>query len=297
MNYTHKCLDRIFESSKVIKFNVDSKFIIFGDCHRGENTWADDFANNQMLFFHALNHYDDKKFTYIEVGDGDELWENKEFAAIRSAHSHIFWVMSKFYSKDPTINRLHLIWGNHDIVKKDKEFVKKNLFHFEDERTGEIKPFFDGIEVHEALILQNEDSGKKIFLIHGHQGGFFCDRVWWIGRFFVRHLWRHLQVFGVKDPTSPAKNFKKKIKIESRLMDWAKSRNQMIVMGHTHRPWFVSNDDDPPYFNVGSCVHPRCITGIEIQNSAVSLIKWWLAANKKGAIYVEREILAGPRDL
>ena len=29
-----------------------------------------------------------------------------------------------------------------------------------------------------------------------------------------------------------------------------------------------------PFFNDGSCVHPRSITGIEIENGEISLIKW-----------------------
>ena len=52
-----------------------------------------------------------------------------------------------------------------------------------------------------------------------------------------------------------------------------------------------------PYFNDGSCVHPRCITGIEIADGNIMLIKWSVKANSDGALYVYREVLAGPNKL
>jgi len=76
---TSKRLTEVFKSAEEILFDDSSKFIFFSDCHRGDNSWSDDFADNQNLFFHALNYYYNKGFTYIEIGDGDELWENKIF--------------------------------------------------------------------------------------------------------------------------------------------------------------------------------------------------------------------------
>jgi hypothetical protein len=37
-------LSEVLESSEEISFDNFSKFILFGDCHRGDNSWADDFA-------------------------------------------------------------------------------------------------------------------------------------------------------------------------------------------------------------------------------------------------------------
>ena len=66
-------LDQVFEEAKLIEFDNASRFIIFSDCHRGDNSWADDFAHNQVIFFHAMQYYLQKDFTYIEAGDGNEL--------------------------------------------------------------------------------------------------------------------------------------------------------------------------------------------------------------------------------
>ena len=90
------------------------------DCHRGDGSWADDFSKNQNIYFAALTHYYNENYTYIEIGDGDELWENKKLSDIIQVHSDVFWLLSKFYNED----RLYLIFGNHDMVKKDNEFVR-----------------------------------------------------------------------------------------------------------------------------------------------------------------------------
>ena len=289
---TSKRLSEVFESAKEIPFDDSSKFILFSDCHRGDNSWADDFAHNQNLFFHALNHYYNEGFTYIEIGDEDELWENKRFADIRQAHSHVFWLMCKFHKE----KRLHLIWGNHDIERKDRKKVEKTLYRYYDERKKRYEPLFEGIELQEGLVLRHSDTDNKIFLVHGHQGDLITDRLWRLGRFFVRHLWKHLQLLGVRDPTSPAKNFKKRVEVERRMIEWVRANDQMLIAGHTHRSVFP-DEGAPPYFNTGSCVHPRCITGLEIQNGEIMLIKWWVRPKDDGALYVTREVLVEAKKL
>lgn len=289
---TSKRLTEVFKSAEVVSFDDASKFIFFSDCHRGDNSWADDFAHNEKLFFHALNYYYNEGFTYIEIGDGDELWENKKFREILRAHSHIFWLMQKFHEE----NRFYLIWGNHNMKWKNRKNVEKNLYNYYNERKNRYDPLFDGIKVHEGLILQDSNTKKRIFLFHGHQGDIMCDTLWWLSRFLVRHLWKHLQLIGVKDPTSPAKNYKKRLKVERKIIEWVKSSKTIVICGHTHRPVFPK-EREPSYFNTGSCVHPRCITGIEIQKEKIALIKWAVRVKKDGALYVERELLEEPMKL
>ncbi|MFZ3114708.1 MAG: hypothetical protein WA133_00685 [Syntrophales bacterium] len=96
-----------------------------------------------------------------------------------------------------------------------------------------------------------------------------------------------------------------------------------IIAGHTHRPVFENLSltermylegrmgsmgrgrscprisSDRAYYNTGSCVHPRCITGLEITpgkdgKSAFTLIKWGYAAQGAGrTLAIEREELEG----
>ncbi len=294
---THTRLNEVFKSAKVIPFNDSSKFILFSDCHRGDGSWADDFAHNQALFFHALRHYYREGFVYIEIGDGDELFENRSFEEIRQAHNDVFELLRDFHNE----KRLHLIWGNHDLVRRNPKTVAKDLHWYYDERKGKTLPLLRGIEVREGLLLKYEPTHDQIFLVHGHQGEFFNDSLWWLSRFLVRYFWKPLQSFGFNDPTRPAKNFRKRHKREKAIEAWIKSRdNQMTICGHTHRSMFPSLGM-PLYFNAGSCVHPRCITGIEIQDGSITLIKWYVGLGEDeiegSALRVEKQVLAGPVSL
>lgn len=285
-------LSKVFLNSKEISYNNNSRIVLISDCHRGDNSWIDDFANNQNLFFNALNHYYKNEFSYIEIGDGDELWKNKDFSLIRSTYSNIFWLLQKFNEK----GKYHVIWGNHDIEKSNASFIKNYYDKYYDQRDNKYKPLFKGLSISEGIILKHEITGKKIFVVHGHQGDLINDRFWRIGRFLVRYLWKNLEFVGVKDPTSPARNYTKADKLEKKIIKWSKENDQMIIAGHTHRPMFPDNGE-AQYFNDGSCVHPRCITGMEIVENKITLIKWSIKTNEQGFLYVGRDIIAGPMEI
>lgn len=286
-------LDRAYKNAKVINFNDSSKFILFSDCHRGDNSFADDFANNRNTYFHALSHYFNQGFQYCEVGDGDELWENVSFKSIFDAHQNIYMLLKQFH-KD---NRLHMIWGNHDMVYKNPNYVKKQLSTYFDAKTGVEVDLFKNIKYHEGIVLKHLESNQEIFLTHGHQADWWNYTFWKWSRTMVRILWKPLNVMGIADPTSPAKNYRGLIKIERRTKKWIAENNNLItIVGHTHRPRFPK-PGDIAYFNDGSCVHPRSITGIEIEEGKISLIKWQIATKEDGTLQIVRVLLEGPKKL
>lgn len=290
---SRKRLDRAYKEAKVIPFNNNSKYILFSDCHRGDNSFADDFANNRNIYFHALKHYYNLGFNYCEVGDGDELWENTKFESIFHAHKDVYMLMKQFHEAD----RLHMIWGNHDMVYRNPDYVKKHLSAYFDAKTGEHKELFCEIKYHEGLVLKHTETNQELFLTHGHQADWWNYTFWKWSRFMVRVLWKPLNVMGIADPTSPAKNYKGLIKIERRTKKWiSENNNLMTIVGHTHRPRFPE-PGDIAFFNDGSCVHPRSITGIEIENGNISLIKWNIATQENGTLQIIRSILEGPRKL
>lgn len=47
-----------------------------------------------------LSHYYQSGFSYIELGAGDELWENWNMTQIIDVHSDVFWLLSRFYQAD-----------------------------------------------------------------------------------------------------------------------------------------------------------------------------------------------------
>ncbi len=286
-------LTRAYNNSKIVPFDDSSKIILFSDCHRGDNSFADDFANNRNLYFHALKHYLKEGFQYFEIGDGDELWENISFKPIFEAHKNVYKLLREFHLE----RRLHLIWGNHDMVYKDPAYVKKYLSTYFDPIEGCDKGLLEGITYHEGIILKHSDSLQELFLTHGHQADWWNYTFWRWGRFLVRVLWKPLQVWGIADPTSPAKNYKELIKVERRIKKWILRNNLLItVMGHTHRPRFPE-PGDIPLFNDGSCVHPRSITGIEIEDGKIALIKWQIETTDDGFLQIVRSVLEGPQPL
>lgn len=287
-----KGVNRLFKESEELSFNNSSKIILMSDCHRGDENWADDFARNQNIYFASLTKYYEEGYTYIELGDGDELWKNKKMNNIENAHSHIFWLLKKFHDD----NRLFVIYGNHDIVKRNVKFVRDNMYSYFSVREKRRIELFKDIRVHEGLLLRCEETGKKILLIHGHQGDFLNERLWWLSRFLVRYLLRPLQSVGVEDPTSPAVNFKKSESTERRLKKWAEETGEMIIAGHNHRP-YLSDIGESGYFNTGSSVHPRCITGIELVKGELTLVKWSNMTREDGTLFIGREVLAGPRGI
>jgi len=284
-----KRLSKVFGESSIITFDDSSRFVIMSDCHRGIGNWGDNFSNNQNLFFAALNYYYENGFTYIELGDGDELWENRDINDVISTHSDAFWLMSLLY-KD---NRLLMLYGNHDIVKRDSRFSKTNCNSFYCETVNSQVPLFPGIEFPEGLVLQYHNSAYKVLLTHGHQADFQNDTLWRLSRFLVRYLWRPLELIGIKDPTSASKNNKNKNDIEEKLKNWVEQNKHPLICGHTHRTAFPGIGE-VPYFNDGSCVHPRCITALEIRNGTISLVKWAVLTRPDRTLYVGREVLDGP---
>jgi len=291
---THSILDKAFKNAKTLTINKDSKLIFFSDLHKGDNSYADDFTHNMEIYRYAILDYYQKDYTYIELGDGVELWENYSFEPIYLAHRNVFELLKLFHND----NRLHMLWGNHDMIFRDPLTVEKMLYQFFTPKNIKQKKQLFNLEFHESLLLEIENTAKKILLIHGHQADVLNYKFWKVSRLFVRYFWMPLQKwFGVKDPTSPAKNYKNLIKVERKLKDWMlKNNNQMVIAGHTHRPRFP-DPNELPYFNDGSCVHPNSIIGLEIENLQISMVKWHTDSDDTKNNTIVKTILAGPESL
>ncbi len=287
--FTDKRLTDAYKKARVEYFDKNSKYIFFSDIHRGDDSVSDEFARNQNVLLHALDHYYNNGYTYVEAGDGDELWEYKEFRYIRLAHSDIFTVIKKYFDD----NRLIMIYGNHNIYLKNKRYVKKNYFQFYDEYTQDMHELYYGLTPQEALILKNKETGQEILIVHGHQGDLMNDQLWFISMLTLRYFWRFMHVVGFHNPSSPARNHFKRHKIEKNYKKWIRRHKMMLICGHTHRPKFPKRKE-LPYFNTGCCIHTRGINGIEIANGKIMMVDWRIRADKDGSLHVIRTVVRGP---
>jgi UDP-2,3-diacylglucosamine pyrophosphatase LpxH len=290
--FTDKRLTSAYKKAKVEYFDDNSKFIFFSDSHRGDDSISDEFARNQNILLHALDYYYNRGYMYIEVGDGDELWEYPDFRLIRLAHNDIFFMMKKFYNA----NRLMLLYGNHNIYLKNKSYVKKTYYYYHDEYNRNVRKLFYGIIPHEALILKHRLTGQEIFIVHGHQGDLMNDQLWKISMLTLRYFWRYLQVVGFHNPASPARNQFTRHKVERAYKKWIRKHKMMLICGHTHRPRFPKKRE-LPYFNSGCCIHTKGITGIEITDGKIMLVDWRVRADHKGILHIERYVIRGPEPI
>lgn len=263
-----KRIDRALQHALRLPLNACSRYVIVSDCHRGEGTMNDNFLKNQNLYFAALEYYFKCGFFYLELGDGEELWENRCIERIIRCHEEVYRLFSCFERE----GRILRLYGNHDMELRT-------------ERT-------------ESVILENCEGGRDICMIHGHQADFFNSVCWRLSRFLVRYLWKPLERFGINDPTSAARNYRKAVRYEHCLEKWVGKHEMYLVAGHSHRPRIPTDEEkEKRYLNAGSCVHPSCITAIEVENMQMTLVKWQLATRRDMSLYVAREVIAGPTDI
>lgn len=289
---TEKRLTAAYKEADVHYIDKKSKYIFFSDVHRGDDSVSDEFTRNQNLFLHALNYYYKEGYNYVEVGDGDELWEYPTFKHIRLAHTDVFVVLKKFYDS----KRMTMIYGNHNIYLKSKRFVKDNYFTFYDEYNQERVELFRGLVPKEAMVLKQKETGQEIFVVHGHQGDFMNDQGWVLSMLLLRYFWRFMHIVGFENPASPARNLYKRHKVEKSYDKWIERHKMMLICGHTHRQKFPKSND-LPYFNTGCCIRTRGICGIEILNGEILMVDWRISADDDGTMRIKRTVVRGPEPI
>lgn len=287
--FTNKRLTQAYQTAKFEYFDKDSKYIFFSDSHRGDDSLSDEFSRNQNVLLYALDYYYRNGYTYVEAGDGDELWEHSRFMFIRSAHKDIFTAIKKFFDD----RRFVFLYGNHNILLKSNKFTRLNYDHYYDEYNGQVCELFPGIVAWEALVLKHRETGQEILTVHGHQGDLMNDQLWFISMFMLRYFWRFMHLVGFRNPASPAKNQYKQHKIELAYNKWIQLNRMMLICGHTHRPKYPRTGE-LPYFNTGCCIHTRSVTGIEIVNETIMMVDWRVRSDQNGSLQIERTVVRGP---
>lgn len=273
---------RILENEEELEVDLNSKIVFISDVHRGDGGYNDSLMNNKNIYLAAIKYYYNEGYTLIEIGDGDELWENRNCIDIAYNYKEVFDLYNKFNNdKSSGKKRLYMIYGNHDNIKKNKNFKKynENKFRKIDENFGEsFLKLINNIEFHEGIVLNFSLNSKKIkkkcIVTHGHQLDLMNNEFSFVSRFLVRYIWTFLEgIAGYKAPNSPANSYKKGSKIDKKLADWANENKTLLICGHTHNVKFPKVGEGL-YFNDGSCVLPHSITCLEINEGSIVPIKW-----------------------
>lgn len=278
-------LNKAFEGALMLPLCEHTKYVVFSDCHRGIGNGNDNFLKNECLYLQALKYYFANNYTYIELGDSDELWENRSIEAIKNMHPKAFGLMSEFYCQ----KRFFSVFGNHDIVKSNPNFSKKYFSTYYCDENDCHRALFPDIVFYPGIILKDRCTNNDIYLTHGHQATLLNSTLWPLSRFLVRYIWKPLEAIGFRDPTSAAKNHHQKQLAEKRLNAWATKYQHRLITGHTHRPMLSASDTS--YSNSGSCVSPYGITCIEIIGTDIRLVKWAIDAKSDRTLYIKKQPL------
>jgi predicted phosphodiesterase len=302
-NAVFTSLDKLYKISyqktnkktTTLNFNAASdSFIIFSDQHKGNKDRADDFAKSEANYVAALQYYQQQCFTFISLGDTEEIWKYKPEEVM--PQNEIAFRAEAAFQID---NKYYRTFGNHDIIWKNKWDVERLL-----------KPYFKmPLAVKEAIVLKTkiDDEFLNIFCTHGHQGDKLSDNNV-VSTWLVAHIWAPIQRYLQINVNTPSKDDTLRNKHNKFMYEWSSSKkNLLLVTGHTHKPVFASgkysnhpsnkiNDIEtllkPTYYNTGCCCFSDGdITGIEIAEGFIRLVKWYDEGNNTKRIILEEQNL------
>ncbi len=173
--------------------------------------------------------------------------------------------------------------------------------------------FISPLPVYEGLVLRTtgEDAPSiDIFCTHGHQGDRMSDNNA-VNTWIVAHIWAPIQRFLQINVNTPANDFTLRNKHNRLMYEWSSNRRDiLLVTGHTHKPVFASGkytpapvhkintarpaeEIKPCYFNTGCCCfNDGDITGIEIAEGFIRLVKWCQENNLPTRKILEEKLLA-----
>jgi predicted phosphodiesterase len=101
------------KSKKLNRLSLDAvnqRIIIFSDQHRGARDGSDDFAVCENSYRTALEYYNNEKFYFINLGDCEELWENTMFG-IAKYNEAVYEKENLFIQREAYCK----VFGNHDL--------------------------------------------------------------------------------------------------------------------------------------------------------------------------------------
>jgi predicted phosphodiesterase len=98
------------------------RFIIFSDQHKGAKDGADIFASAEVNYLAALKHYTSAGYHFISLGDNEELWENS-IAEIKKYNRPSFDAELPFIKRQAFTK----IFGNHDLYWANDPFASRQL--------------------------------------------------------------------------------------------------------------------------------------------------------------------------
>jgi len=312
MSDVAKELSRVLKGQFTLSLTLDlqssHKYIVLSDQHKGAGDKADEFRKCEAAYAAALKHYLQNGFTLILLGDVEELWE-QGFKEVEKTYKDIMQLEGSFPA-----GRYYRIYGNHDddwmsdrkvrkklapymptgavyeairfeLVNTSRSVGTMLLLHghqgtFESDKIrwiarwavrvyrfiqrltgiGKTTPAKDAClrgkhdtEMYEWVVQQS-----KVVLVCGH-----THRPVWSSRNHLQKLQAELRELRAEPDT---KEQRKLINTKEAEVQRRKEKS---------KPCEDTIKTSPVYFNTGCCkFDDGDITGIEIEDGTIRLIKW-----------------------
>ena len=309
----HDALSKLFKTivnepgkrGLIFEITETDKFIILSDQHKGARDDADDFALAEKNYLKALAHYDVNGFHYINLGDSEELWKNLMESVIRH-NKNTFEAEKAFVNKE----KFTKIFGNHDLYWDNDPLAGFNLSRI----YGKKVPIYEGAILrmplgHAKLDIFLTHGHQGDLQSDGNWfSKWFVSTIWAPLQAYLQinpntpaydnqlktahNIMMYSWVAGQKNkvlitghthqPVFASLTHLERIYIK---LKQAKSNNNQNVIASLNAELVKQSKADdkvprfrkykPNYFNSGCCCFSDGdITGIEIENGLIRLIKW-----------------------
>ena len=206
------------QNDNKLPLNSNTKYALFSDLHLGDGKKADNFIRNEKTMILALKYYKNNGYSLILLGDVEELWQFDLIRIQNRYDKNIYDLIRSFPD-----NKVYRIFGNHD-----REWKRPPDPILNDVNVSRGTP--------EAIML-----GDDIFLVHGHQGDYFCDKVVWFSKYWSRSAKSLVPVgkmFGYENRSAAKSQIPRRR--EKLYYNWAKENKVILICGHTHNAIFAS---------------------------------------------------------
>ncbi|MBI3717414.1 MAG: metallophosphoesterase [Sphingobacteriales bacterium] len=326
----HTALSNLYKNIKenpgkkglLLELNSNSRFIIFSDQHKGAKNGSDDFMFAEKNYLSALDYYNQNSFYFISLGDNEELWENTLFAVkknnVLSFDKEKLFLHRKAFTK---------VFGNHDLYWNNDPFAGWQLKKIYDEEVKiyeglilqstisnklleiflthghqgdaqsdgnkfstwfvgtiwaplqaylDINPNTPAVSeqlktVHNSMMYEWSAAQNNLLLITGHTHQPVFES--------LTHLERLYQQLALAINNN---NIEERQRLQLEIVSRKHDYNHVDKNYHSAKP---------TYFNTGCCCFSDGdITGIEIADGMIRLIKWSYDENKNSVKSILEEI-------
>lgn len=132
-----KILNEPGKRGLLMPFDINqNKFVILSDQHKGARDHADDFLLAEKNYLAALDYYNQNQFFYINLGDSEELWENL-LITVKRHNKNTFEKEQQFLKRKAFIK----IFGNHDLYWDNDPLSAVSLLQI----YGEAVKIYEGV--------------------------------------------------------------------------------------------------------------------------------------------------------